>query len=141
DVTAGDDIIAVQSHFLCAYRWLVYALRQPDQKLRNRLGGTMLYQKIIASPVGKLRIISSDKGLRYVGFESDAGRHVTLEDAIETNDEHIILLKTEAQLSEYFNGSRTSFDVPLELKGTVFQLNAWRALQKIPYGKTKSYGE
>jgi methylated-DNA-[protein]-cysteine S-methyltransferase len=45
------------------------------------------------------------------------------------------------QLSEYFAGERTSFDVPLVLNGAPFQERAWRALQEIPYGETISYGE
>jgi len=101
----------------------------------------MLYEKTIASPVGKLRLVASDKGLRYVGFENTHERHVALEDDIEHSDNHRILLKTEAQLGEYFAGKRNDFDVPLELKGTIFQQKAWRALQKIGYGKTTSYGE
>lgn len=43
------------------------------------------------------------------------------------------------QLSEYFEGKRKDFDIPLSLKGTDFQLNVWRALQTIPYGETRSY--
>lgn len=101
----------------------------------------MLYEKIIASPVGKLRIVASDRGLRYVGFENDAGKHVALEDEITSSQTQALLVKTETQLAEYFSGKRRDFDVPLELRGTVFQINTWRALQKIPYGQTRSYGE
>ncbi len=101
----------------------------------------MLYEKIISSPVGKLRLVASDKGLRYVGFENTHGRHAALEDEIQPSDTHAILVKTEKQLGEYFKAARSTFDVPLELRGTVFQINAWRALQKIPHGETRSYAE
>ena len=101
----------------------------------------MLYEKTIASPVGKLRLVASDKGLRYVGFDNSDERYAALDDERQASDTHFILLKAEKQLAEYFNRSRTVFDVPLELKGTVFQINAWRALQKIPHGETRSYGE
>lgn len=43
------------------------------------------------------------------------------------------------QLSEYFEGKRTSFDFPYELRGTAFQKKVWKELCKIPYGCTKSY--
>ena len=45
------------------------------------------------------------------------------------------------QLDEYFNGNRKKFDLPLVLHGTDFQISVWKALQDIPYGKTRSYGE
>ena len=45
------------------------------------------------------------------------------------------------QLNAYFAGSLTEFDVDLELAGTEFQRRVWAALQTIPYGETRSYGE
>ena len=51
-------------------------------------------------------------------------------------------LETAAQqLTEYFAGSRRTFDVALDPVGTPFQLRAWAALRAIPYGHTMSYGE
>ena len=46
---------------------------------------------------------------------------------------------TAMQLSEYFTGKRKKFDVPLNPQGTEFQCSVWKALQAIPYGKTRSY--
>jgi AraC family transcriptional regulator of adaptative response/methylated-DNA-[protein]-cysteine methyltransferase len=43
------------------------------------------------------------------------------------------------ELQEYFGGSRKTFDVPLDIKGTQFQEIVWEALLAIPYGKTSSY--
>ncbi|OBJ10773.1 methylated-DNA--[protein]-cysteine S-methyltransferase [Mycobacterium colombiense] len=45
------------------------------------------------------------------------------------------------QLGAYFAGELTNFDVELDLRGTEFQRRVWRALQTIPYGETRSYGE
>ncbi|HEY3241481.1 MAG TPA: methylated-DNA--[protein]-cysteine S-methyltransferase [Acidimicrobiia bacterium] len=45
------------------------------------------------------------------------------------------------QLEGYFAGTRTVFDLPLELEGTPFQVAVWSALRNIPYGETISYGE
>lgn len=45
------------------------------------------------------------------------------------------------QLDAYFAGSLTEFDVDLELAGTEFQRRVWAALQTIPYGETRSYGQ
>lgn len=52
-----------------------------------------------------------------------------------------LIKKAAAQLAEYFDGRRKHFDLSLELRGTDFQRAAWSALQKIPFGKTISYGE
>lgn len=45
------------------------------------------------------------------------------------------------QLEAYFSGSLTAFDVDIELNGTEFQRRVWAALQTIPYGETRSYGQ
>ena len=44
------------------------------------------------------------------------------------------------QLQEYFLGKRRSFDFPMELSGTPFQLSVWEQLRLIPYGETRTYG-
>ena len=52
------------------------------------------------------------------------------------------LIKCAAkQLEEYFSKKRKKFDLPLNPEGTEFQLKAWEALQCIPYGETRTYGE
>jgi len=43
------------------------------------------------------------------------------------------------QMEEYFQGIRTSFDIPYALRGTPFQKSVWAALCQIPYGQTRSY--
>jgi len=45
------------------------------------------------------------------------------------------------QLCEYLEGRRRAFELPVRLSGTPFQMRVWRALQRIPYGETRSYGE
>ena len=45
------------------------------------------------------------------------------------------------QLEAYFAGDRTDFELELDLVGTQFQRRVWAALQTIPYGQTRSYGE
>ncbi len=44
-------------------------------------------------------------------------------------------------MGEYFAGRRTTFDIPLDLRGTEFQVTVWRALAEIPFGQTSTYGE
>lgn len=45
------------------------------------------------------------------------------------------------QLDAYFEGTLKEFDLPFFATGTVFQLQAWEELLKIPYGETVTYGE
>ncbi len=94
-----------------------------------------MYQKIITSPIGNLQLVASDAGLRAVNFDGKFW------DNAEEKPSHHILLKAEKQLGEYFAGKRKEFEIKLEMRGTVFQINAWRILQKIPYGETVSYGQ
>lgn len=52
-----------------------------------------------------------------------------------------VLDEAARQLTEYFSGDRTKFDLPLRPEGTDFQQRVWRALRDIPFGETWSYGE
>ena len=47
----------------------------------------------------------------------------------------------EAQLKVYFEGTLEQFTIPLILHGTEFTADVWRALLKLPFGKTSSYGD
>jgi len=45
------------------------------------------------------------------------------------------------ELDEYFAGERQDFSIPLDLRGTPFQLACWNALLAIPYGETRTYAD
>ncbi len=100
---------------------------------------TVLYKSTMESPVGCLTIVANDGGIRAVLWPDDLKR-VPLGDATEQND-HPVIETTVTELSEYFEGDRKVFDVPLDPVGTEFQQSAWLALRSIPYGTTVSYGE
>jgi len=91
------------------------------------------------TPVGPLTLVASDRGLRAVIWPRDNGR-IRLTGRPRRDVEHPWLVLATRQLDEYFAGSRMSFDVPLDVEGTRFQLAAWRALSAIPFGTTVSYG-
>jgi methylated-DNA-[protein]-cysteine S-methyltransferase len=99
-----------------------------------------LSYKYFASPVGKLTLVASETGLVAVLWENDNPRRVPLTDLVEDDNQHI-LIEAERQLTEYFAGQRSSFSLPLDMRGTAFQKDVWRALQAIPFGTTLSYGE
>lgn len=90
--------------------------------------------KKIPSPVGELTLIASEKKLVSVLWNATSIN-------ARKSPYHPILLETEKQLREYFTGKRKAFALPLAVDGTVFQKRVWTALQKIPYGETRSYGE
>ena len=100
---------------------------------------SLAYKKI-NSPVGKLTLVASDKGLVAVLWEHDNPRRVRLADLIE-HDDHSVLIQAERQLSEYFTGRRKSFSVVLDMRGTDFQRSVWEALLAIPFGETRTYGQ
>jgi methylated-DNA-[protein]-cysteine S-methyltransferase len=92
------------------------------------------------SPVGELTLVANDKSLIAVLWENDRPHHVRLP-TLEVSRTHPVLLTAEAQLREYFDGRRKVFRLPLEFYGSDFQVKVWKALQTIPYGATRSYGE
>ncbi len=96
--------------------------------------------KKMDSPVGRIRLVVSDKGLTAILWENDNPRRVPLENVVE-DENHPLLLKTEQQLNEYFAGKRQSFSLDLNFNGTDFQKKVWRALLTIPFGETRSYAE
>lgn len=99
-----------------------------------------LAYKKIDSPVGKLTLVASHKGLVAVLWENDKPGRVRLGELIEEND-HSVLIRAERQLSEYFTGRRKNFSVPLDVRGTHFQRSVWEALLAIPFGETRTYGQ
>ena len=98
----------------------------------------MIYNTL-QSPIGQLLLAGHDlKTLSIIGFPEGKGRVAIGEtwqfDATAFAEAH-------AQLAEYFNGERTSFDLALDPSGTAFQLAVLDALQEIPYGETCSYAD
>lgn len=85
---------------------------------------------LLAGDAANLHVISFSKGHKARQPEAD-WREVDIAEFADTTD----------QLSAYFEGKITRFDVPLKPEGTPFQRTVWDALLAIPYGETISYGE
>jgi methylated-DNA-[protein]-cysteine S-methyltransferase len=96
--------------------------------------------KIVASPLGPLQLVASDKGLAAVLWGEADQRRVRLRPLVEDRD-NPFLIETERQLGAYFAGRLRTFTVPLDFKGTAFQKSVWEALLTIPFGETRSYAE
>lgn len=85
----------------------------------------------IKTPIGLLEITATDEAI--VGVRpANHGKNV------EANG---LAQKCKTELEEYFAGKRKNFDLPLAGEGTDFQKQVWEQLQRIPYGKTRTYGE
>lgn len=99
---------------------------------------------VFSSLWGDMFIAKSEKGLCAALFIEDKN-NFKVDDALArthaTSAEHNppALLDVKNQLLEYFDGKRTSFDVPLDLKGTHFQEQVWQILLDIPFGEVWSY--
>lgn len=100
---------------------------------------TDLYEIRHDSPVGRLRLVGGDLGLRAVLWPLERDGRVRLPDA--SGRSHPVLDDARRQLDEYFAGTRRHFDLPLDLRGTEFQTAVWRSLIDITYGETSTYAK
>ena len=114
-----------------------------------------LHSTTFSSPVGPLFLAASEIGL--VALEFDArlpGQQTIRPNPRDLQSEspkyggrtrfeksESALREYTSQLDEYFAGRRREFTFALDLRGTDFQLECWRALLAIPYGETRSYGD
>jgi methylated-DNA-[protein]-cysteine S-methyltransferase len=89
-------------------------------------------------PAGPLLLALSSRGLLKLEFD----RGQAAEGDKQTWQESAAALQPWlTELDEYFSGQRRKFSLPLDLRGTDFQLKCWQALLEIPYGETRSYGD
>src|SRR5690606_1400131 len=106
-------------------------------------GGVMTTCHIVMdSPIDPLTLVSD--GSAVTGVYMQTHRHATPEawgPRLEPDEAPEVLREAATQLTAYFAGERTDFDLPLAPRGTPFQLAVWEALRAIPYGQTISYAE
>jgi len=97
----------------------------------------------VATPIGRLSIVASRRGLRRIDFAESAGGVKTAENQATGRGKEARrhLAAALRQLRGYFAGRRNTFDLPLDLAGTAYQQRVWSALQRVPFGRTLSYGE
>ncbi len=99
----------------------------------------------LLTPLGPMIAAANDQGLCLLEFINRKNLQRQLERVQKRfrvrfiPGEHELFTKLQQQLDEYFNHQRQQFDIPLDLRGTDFQLQAWQALLSIPFGKTLSY--
>ena len=84
----------------------------------------------ISSPVGNLILVEDDEAIVAVRWAEARGGNGSP-----------LLTKAARQLDDYFAGKLTVFDLPLRPAGTPFERSVWAAMQDIPYGETRCYGD
>ena len=108
-------------------------------------GRAPLFAERIDTPLGAMIAVADDRGLRLLEFidRRATERELSiLRKRLRTNvvpGEHRYLTATHQQLADYFSAKSLEFDIPLAPVGSEFQLHAWKILQSIPVGETRSY--
>ena len=90
-----------------------------------------MYIKYIATPLGRICLAASERGLTYAGYVQQGRK----------GQSSPILEQAALQIQEWFVGNRQAFDLPLDLRGTDFQKAVWQQLQTIPRGQYRTYGD
>lgn len=93
--------------------------------------------RTLDSPIGELTLAGTADRLRHVRMADQTYEP----DRSDWHRDDTAFADAVDQLEEYFGGRRTEFDLELEMVGTTFQRRVWSALQTIPYGQTRSYGQ
>lgn len=93
-----------------------------------------------------LHLAASDAGLCRIAFANEP--FDALVDFIQTHFPGADVIEDDErmrpyllQIEEYFQGERSRFSLPLDLRGTAFQRAVWAALAEIPYGEVRSYAD
>lgn len=114
--------------------------------LPDDAGCAGLFYALLSSPIGALHAIFSHKGLLLLDFKEDERERDGLYQWRKRNpqallnegdDQRFAILQNS--LDAYFSGSLQQFRLPLDLRGTPFQLMVWQSLLRIAYGETYSY--
>ena len=100
----------------------------------------MRYYDTYESPHGRMLLVATEDGVCGVFFNGQ--KYFPEKDSDWTRDgNHAPLKQAKRELAEYFAGRRKHFEVALDPEGTPFQRSVWKAIAKVRFGETISYGE
>jgi methylated-DNA-[protein]-cysteine S-methyltransferase len=104
-----------------------------------------VYYTTVESPCGPVLVVGDEHAVRHVSFCEGRGALSVapgwLDGSHGRGAAPRLLGEARRQLAEYFARTRREFSFPVAPQGTTFQQKVWRALSRIPYGKTVTYGE
>ena len=89
------------------------------------------------SPIGKIRIYACDKGITRVCIGQTPSLKISY--ASSPSCVKTLLERALKELNEYFAGERCDFTIPVNPRGTGFELKVWNTVRRIPYGETRTY--
>ena len=129
----------ITNDYASAYRLMMNKARELGISPVNQ---DCLFHTSVDSPMGTLHIAADEQGIAAISPNVEEihkvaeKRHLPMKEGTTP-----LLLQCAKQLNGYFDGTLRDFSLPLHLVGTEFQLKVWDELQRIPCGKTASYGE
>lgn len=105
--------------------------------------GLAVHYACAPTALGYVLIATTDKGISRIAFGDDAGALVDELRGMLANaalhEDPARIAPFVAQIEAYLNGSRETFDLPLDVAATAFRQRVWDALRRIPYGETRTY--
>jgi AraC family transcriptional regulator of adaptative response/methylated-DNA-[protein]-cysteine methyltransferase len=107
--------------------------------------GVKIEYTVADSPLGKMLVAATDRGICAVSFGDSADELVgelTAEFfAADIANDDLRLKDAVTAILRGLEGERTILTLPLDLRASAFQMRVWSELRKIPYGETRSYAE
>jgi methylated-DNA-[protein]-cysteine S-methyltransferase len=108
-------------------------------------GGMKLFYTTFKSPVGEILATWTEKGLNFITFPKSKWQRffsaLSREESIDLKKDEKKFASLKKNLKVYFSGKKVNFRESLDLTGgTAFQKKVWKAMLKIPFGETRSYG-
>lgn len=102
---------------------------------------------IIDTPIGELVTVGNEKSIYMLQVLQKESLYLQLKRIADHTKSYMISGRTKAidmlerELTDYFNGTLEVFTTPIQMFGTDFQVQVWKALRKIPFGKQISYAQ
>jgi methylated-DNA-[protein]-cysteine S-methyltransferase len=100
-------------------------------------GGLEMNYQEFESSVGRLHVVATTDALKVVAYDSN-WRGIKKKIKVDAGPNRITKAVVK-QITEYLSGRRTQFEIALAPEGTAFQKKVWNALEKIPFGETRTY--
>ncbi|OAB39840.1 tRNA epoxyqueuosine(34) reductase QueG [Paenibacillus glacialis] len=121
---------------------------EPSTNVEEKHSQEIIYYDELTTPIGILTLCTSSKGICLVEMDSFTTKEAIIQqwsrnwtqDAVFIHDGER-LTEAKIQLEQYFAGERKQFDLPIDMRGTLFQLQVWTTLADILYGETCSHGQ
>ncbi len=109
------------------------------------IAGTALAAQRFETPLGIMTAVADEEALYVLEFADRGDRPGDIDRLLARTGWKVHegasgpIESIRRELSEYFEGTRTSFETPIAAHGTEFERSVWRSLREVPFGETRSY--